>query len=55
MPKPNKPLEKRSTAKVAWLFLYSSERFNPRSTHSMSCLANQRLHTRHIEAMQMMP
>ena len=31
MPKSNKLLEKRSAAKVAWRFVDSSERFNPRS------------------------
>jgi len=31
-------LGKRSGTMTAWSPLYSSERFNPRSTHSMSCL-----------------
>ena len=55
MPKSNELLEKRSAAKAVWLLRYLSRRFNSRFTHSMNCLANWRLHTRRIEAMQMMP
>jgi hypothetical protein len=48
-------LKKRSTTKAAWLLLYSSEPFNSWSNHFMGWLANPHLHTRQIEAMQMMP